>query len=223
MNRVRKVSDELYQVLITPHHRFDSNIEYLLIAWTDRNQRGFQVKEFNNLEDATVEAYKYPELDWSYLTSLQKSSYEILFKRIKHYLSEIDIVHDFIPKLLGPNEAKNFMFERILNKNDNFVLAYDMNDLISFTIVNPWSRNLKEIAFHLKQYSRLNLTREYNVNGVIHLIGETDVNTTYEIVLYPTLIYHWKKWANLQNNPTKQSLDGILKQQKILDQSIILR
>ena len=115
------------------------------------------------------------------------------------------------------------MFERILNKNDNFVLAYDMNDLISFTIVNPWSRNLKEIAFHLKQYSRLNLTREYNVNGVIHLIGETDVNTTYEIVLYPTLIYHWKKWANLQNNPTKQSLDGILKQQKILDQSIILR
>jgi hypothetical protein len=196
-------------------------------GWTDARLKGFYVKEFDNLEDAQIEAYKYPNLDWSYLVALQSSSYEKLNGIMKEFLGSLDIVHEYEPKQLNAAEAKDIMFNRVKKYGERFTLSYNFNDLITLKIVNPFSKNLREIAKLLQNRPELNLIKQYNKSGVIYMIGETDVNTTYQIILCPSLINHWGKWIQMNNHlpeeVVEESLDDVIKQQEILDSNLILR
>lgn len=227
MNRIRKNSKGIYEVLITPHHRFDAGIELILGGWTDTGLRGFKIKEYANFSDAENEALNHSTLDWVYLVSLQKSSFDFLCDEILKSLSKTNILHTVESKLLTPEEAKNVMFDRIKIYGERFRLCYNFNDMITFKITNPWTANLNSIADILKLNPNLKLTRQYTKSNVIYLVGQINSGTTYEILLCPTLIDHWSKWVknndHLTEEITNKTFNNTIKQQEYLDSTHILR
>ena len=102
-----------------------------------------------------------------------------------------------------------------------------MNDIINFKIVNPWSHNLREMEKHLTKQSRLNIFKRSEKNKVIHLIGRTDIGTTYEIMLCPSIINNWIKWKTINQGILNEELVGTLKNiiltQKTIDDNYCLR
>lgn len=66
-----------------------------------------------------------------------------------------------------------------------------LNDIIGFRIIYPWSDGLYNIANILEQSSCLNIydKKITENNKVIYLFGKTSLETTYEIQLWPTIIY----------------------------------
>lgn len=241
MNRIRKYNN-LYQVLITPTQKFNVSFDFILGSWTDPSLMGFKVLTFDNYGDAECEASKYPDINWDQLVDFHKDNFTFFRSEIKKVVDYSEMAVDYIPSLLTPEQTRNKMFDRVLmgmkyedSDTDNpedvdsdFRLVYDMNDIISFTIINPWTHNLKEMEIHLANQSRLNLFKKINdpKSGITHMIGRTDIGTTYEIILCPSIIYNMMKWKWI-NNPSpktfKLKLQNILSLQKHLDDSFRLR
>lgn len=67
----------------------------------------------------------------------------------------------------------------------------NIDDVIGFRIIYPWMKGLEEIANLLESHPDLNISeRRIFENGkVIYLYGHTSIGTTYEIQLWPTIIY----------------------------------
>lgn len=226
MNRIRNI-DNKYQVLITPTHRFDTSVELLLGNWTDEHLRGYKVIETASREDALDMALTYPDIGWDKLIIYHKDIYQKLHSIIKEHLVSNKFIIEYEPHLMTPKELKNVMFDRVNNGGNRFSLKYQLNDIIGFHIINPWSVNLKEIANILKRDQRLQIIRINDNNKIQTLIGKTDVGTTYEIVLWPTIINHWAKWhaktGNISPVASQESLENIINTQKILDNGYIVR
>ena len=66
------------------------------------------------------------------MISLQKGAYEKYYEILQTMLNKLDIIYDFKAKLLNENEAKNCMFDKILNNESDFRLIYDFSNLITF-------------------------------------------------------------------------------------------
>lgn len=225
MNRIRKVGN-IYQVLLTPTYEYSPNFEIMLGNWMESNLRNFKVIEFNSLNDALGEAYKYPDIDWNKLVSIHYDAYEKIVPMITQIMHKQKRIVEIDAKLANPTEVKNLMFDRISRLGNRFTLIYNANDVISINIVNPWSQNLKDIATFLQKIPELRIVRKYYSRGIVHLIGETEMNTTYEIKLWPTLIYNWAKWVafeNISQASAKQILNQIIEKQNIIDDGIIIR
>lgn len=229
MNRIRKIENDKYQVLITPTHRFDSGFELMIGNWTDEHLRNYGIKQFDTLEDAMELAYLYADISWEKLVLFHKDVYQQLNKIIKQHLDKHSFIVEYEPTILTPDQLKNIMFDRVLNHGNRFRLKYNLNDVIGFHIINPWSNNLAEIANILKLDFNLRITKISDNYGVIKLIGQTTIGTTYEIVLWPTLIAQWAKWVYLHpqhqsdEDTTKKSLKNILSTQKIVDAKYVIR
>jgi hypothetical protein len=235
MNRIRRVG-KIYQVLTTPHQKYDVGFEYLLGSWTDEALMGFEVKDFNTYFDAECEASKFPDINWDQLVDYHKDPYIFLKKYIQTILDHVDIMVQFKSQILNPEQTKNKMFDRVhkgqisLSENDdcsNFRTVYDMNDIISFTIVNPWTKNLNEIELHLMKNARLNIFNRIEKNNIVHLVGRTDIGTTYEILLLPSILNNWMEWRqkHLDFAPSQHSnaLKNCVKTQRIIDSTPVLR
>jgi hypothetical protein len=108
-----------------------------------------------------------------------------------------------------------------------FRLIYDMNDIINYIIVNPWANNLLEMEKRLIGNYSLKIFDRIAKNGVIHLIGRTDIGTTYEILLVPSVIYNWMKWKDLNSTVpfTRQVAEfkKCVELQKLIDNTQQLR
>ena len=230
MNRIRKYNNS-YQVLLTPHQRYNVGFEFLLGSWTDTGLIGFEVKTVNTYNEAENIASNFPDLNWEQLVLYHKDFYTFIKKEIKDVVNSSNITVNIETKLLTPLETKNILFDRVIKgqtTEDNiFRLVYNMNDIVSIVITNPWTDNLVELEKHLIKHSRLNLFSKLQRNGVTHLIGRTDIGTTYEIVLVPELVNHWIKWKNnnqyLDKNRHISGLKNILNTQKVIDNSSRLR
>lgn len=145
MNRIRKYKNG-YQVLITPHNINDpTGLELMIGGWTDSSLRNYEIKEFKTYDDALCETYKYGDIPWEKIVMMHKDSYEKLYKLVRHTVHEIDTIMDFEPLLMTPEMLKNVMFDRVMINGNRFTLNYNMNDIISFNISNPWSRHLTDI------------------------------------------------------------------------------
>jgi hypothetical protein len=226
MERIRKYNN-VFQVLITPGYTFDAGYNLLLGNWTDSHLNGYSIKEFNNYESALDEAFQYPQLDWYKLILFQKDIFIKLKNIIKKVLHDAEFIAEFDCHIMTPDELKNTMFDRVLIYGDRFRLTYNLNDVIGFHIINPWTKNLREMYYILKSIPELKIRKHLYSDGVIRIIGETDLSTTYEIVLWPTLIAQYGKWTLKHPNMSKEQKDAILKiileQQQKLDTSIVLR
>jgi hypothetical protein len=226
MNRVRKIGDT-YQVLYTPHHRFHSGMELMLGNWTDPHFDNFSVETYNSWEDAMARSYELPDINWDQLVLYHKDNYNKLFEILTYEIDANGLNMQIEPILLNPHQAKQVMFNRVLKFGGRFRLIYHMNDIISFHITNSYTENLRELAEILSVNQALRIVHKTEEDGVIRLIGKTDLGTSYEIVLAPTLIANWKKWAmkNPQIPPEmKQNrLREIQKQQRQIDKNNVLR
>ncbi len=238
MNRIRKYNNS-YQVLITPNQKFNAGFEFILGSWSDPSLMGFKVLTFDNYGDAECEASRYPDINWDQLVDFHKDNYAFLRTEIKEVISYSEMALDFMPVLLSPEQVRSKLFDRVLmhmdmeNKDDeddqnDFRLVYDMNDIINFTITNPWTENLNEFETRLINQSRLRIFKKTSKFGITHLIGRTDIGTTYEIILCPSLIYNWMKWRSLQKKTISdkiinKSLRALLKTQQTIDNSPRLR
>jgi len=234
MNRVRRVGKN-YQVLITPHQKYDVSFEYLLGSWTDDGLMVFEVKEFSTYYDAECEAENHPDINWDQLVDYHKDSYEFLKNHIKKILDSINISVQFKSQLLTPEQTKNKMFDRVLagqlailerNDTSGFRTIYDMNDIISFAIINPWTNNLAELELHLMKSDRLNIFRRIEKNGIVHLIGRTSIGTSYEIILTSSLLNNWMEWCRANDLPAARHLSALkncIKTQKMIDSTPALR
>jgi hypothetical protein len=236
MNRIREITSG-YQVLTTPHRKYDVGFEFILGSWTDEGLLGFKVHEYDNYADAECEAMRRPDISWEKLHEFHKDQYALFGDIVTKVLDFTRITSNFYPNLMSPHRIKNTMMNRVLKAQQNmnlsnlyddsadtsFRLAYDMNDIISYTIVNPWSTNLDKIESFLLAESRLNIYKSHRSNGVIHLVGRTDIGTTYEIILAPTIMYHFMLWKeeNYDTGSTRMGaeLTKAIKTQRVIDRT----
>lgn len=194
MNRIRKYGTK-WQVIFTPSYTYSYEVELLIGNWTDEYLKGFYIVEFDTLNDAMCEAFQHPNIPWEKMVLMHKSAFHDYQNILKEILDDGKFIADLDPRFMDPVLLKNVMFDRVMNHGERFRLVYHMNDIISFHITNPWSKNLKEIARRIVNDRRLKIINQYVNQGVIHLIGQTDLGTTYEICLWPSLIGEWAKWV----------------------------
>lgn len=220
MNRIRKYNGK-YQCLLTPHRKYDVGFEFILGSWTDETIKGFEVVEFDNYSDAENAIYDYPDINWNKLIELHKDCHDFLRHHILQIVKNYDLCVDVKPILLTASQVKNVMFDRVIRMqhDNNFRLIHNMNDIITITIINPWTNNLQNFAKILISDDRLKIIKSIRDVGIIHLIGKTDIGTTYTIILTTPIIYNWMSWKELQTNDKKitHGYDSCIKQQKIID------
>lgn len=235
MNRVRKYNN-IYQVLVTPHQKYNVGFEFLLGSWTDEGLMGFEVREYPTYYEAECMADQHPDINWDQLVDYHKDAYIFLRDEIKSVLDHTKIAVQFKSQLMTAEQAKNKMFDRVIrgqetlqekNSTSGFRIIFDMNDIISFTIVNPWTRNLIEIEQFLFNNARLRLIHVVRKNNVTHLIGRTDLGTSYEIILVPSVLNNWMEWKVLHPEMGlpyhMATLKNCIKTQKSVDETLCLR
>jgi hypothetical protein len=226
MNRVRQYGNK-FQVLITPHHRFHVGFELMLGNWTDPHLSNFRVETYNSWEDAMDRAYQFPDANWDQLVLYHKDIFAKIYDVIKYEISVNNLDVSIQPRLLNSYQIKNVMFDRVVGFGERFRLAYNMNDIISFRITNPYTANLEELAEIFSVNQALRIMFKTQEDGVIKLVGKTDIGTTYEIILWSTLVAQWGKWAekniDLPSEVKTKKLKEVLEKQKIIDQKPILR
>ena len=78
------------------------------------------------------------------------------------------------------------LYEKIYTRNYT-----DINDVIGFRLIYPWTISLHDIANILQGYNELNIFNKILTerNKVIYLYGKTESNNIFEIQLWPTIIY----------------------------------
>lgn len=226
MNRIRKYKNK-YQVLITPHHRFDPGFELMLGSWTDDQLRNYSIREFPCMEEAMAESFDHPDINWERIVDFHRDIYAKLYKIIKSELEEHEFIVEFEPKIMSPDQVKNIMFDRVMKLGKRFKLNYNLNDVIGFHIINPWGKNLRDIYGILKHNNNLRISRHEYEFGVIRMIGETDIGTNYEIVLWPTLVAQWARWSikhpEISEQSKEQSIKDILVAQQSIEKCVNIR
>ena len=235
MNRIRQVGKN-FQILVTPHQKYDLGFEYLLGSWTDDSIIGFEVKEYKTYYDAEEEASEHPDINWDQLVDYHKDAYICLSDYIKKIVAKTKMSFEIKCQLMTPEQTKNTMFDRVLKGQQlmaeshdtaGFRTVYNMNDIISFRIINPWSKNLEDIAMILMQSDRLRIFKRIDKNTIIQLIGRTDIGTSYEIILVPSILSNWMDWRILNPGLSithhQSTLKNCIKTQKIIDTTPILR
>jgi len=233
MNRIRKV-DNVYQVLITPNIKISPDSSLLIGNWEDESLRNYYILQFESLNDAQCEAYKYPDIDWYRIVLNHEHIFKRLEYTIKAIVNENDMNVDFRATLVDPEALKNIIFDRVIKGGERFNLRYGMNDIINFTIINPWSNNLHNIAKMLENYRShlyrddLRLRHKKIVDGkIVCLYGYTEFGTIYQIKLIPTLLNEWADWfrkSGFRNEDAANKLyQKILKKQKSLDSGPVVR
>lgn len=234
MNRVRRVGST-YQCLLSPHRKYDTGFESLIGSWTDESMIGFEVRTYPTYTEAECQAIEMPDINWDRLVEFHKDQYMFLKNVINNVLERTDIATDFKHYLATPIQAKNRMFDRVIkgqnmlaerNSTLGFRTVYNMNDIISFVIVNPWSQNLRTLADKFIRTERLNIFNKIEKDGAIQLVGRTDIGTTYEILLVTSVINNWIVWreknTHISPDRVKSALKNCIKTQKLIDATPIL-
>lgn len=224
MNRIR-INGNKYQVLITPDYIHSSGLEVMLDNWTDASFNNFYIVDFDNLQDALYEALKYPDIDWYKLVSFHIEIYKKTKEYLANLLDKYNFNVEFKPSLITPEELKSSFFDRVTYSKKSFNMTYGLNDIITFNVLHPWSKNLEQIANNLEKDKQLKITAKHYKDNAIYLTGITDIGTTYSIVLMPLHIYNVLKWImknrgnNNAENVFEQVYSKALEQQKKLDEN----
>ena len=233
MNRIRKINNT-YQVLITPDIKLSPDSSLLIGNWEDESLRNYYILQFESLNDAQCEAYNYPDIDWYRMSLNHQHIFQRLEQTIKYILNENNLNVEFRSTLMDATVLKNTMFDRVAKGGERFNLRYGMNDIINFTIINPWTNNLHNIAKILENYRAwlyrddLRLRHKKIVDGkIICLYGYTEFGTMYEIKLVPTLLQQWADWyrkSGFRNeNSANELYDKFFKQQEMIDNGPIVK
>ena len=227
MNRIRKING-IYQVLLTPNIRISPDSSLAIGSWEDPSLRNFSIIPFETMRDAMNEAFKYPDIDWYRIILNHEYIYQRLYTDLKKIIKKFNFNVQFIPRLMDPITFKDTVFDRVLIGGDRYNLVHGMNDIISFTIVNPWTSNLHQLAQRILRHREhlyrddLRIRHKKIINDkIIYLYGQTEFGTLYEIKLVPTLLYQWAEWyknyGHLKRSYAEKLYIKFLKQQDKMD------
>lgn len=210
MDRIRRYKDG-FQVLITPNQQYNVGFEYVIGSWSDGSLRGFKVVEVDSLDKAVDLADNHPNINWDQLVEFHKDSFLYLGALINKIVSYSRLPVSINSKLMEPNEVKHTMMNRVLKyQNDgSFRIVNNMNDIVSFEISAKTSIDLEKLSTHLMKNSKLRIFKAYEKNKVIHLVGRTDISTTYEIILVPSLIKEWINMINKKNMTAEETISSL--------------
>ena len=233
MNRIRKLDDK-YQVILTPTLQMSPDSSLIIGNWEDESLRNYQVLQFETMNDAMAEAYNYPDIDWYKMVLNHKYIFERLEKTLKSILEKNNLSVEFKSKLLDPITLKNTMFDRVIKGGGRFNLKTGLNDIISFTIINPYSNTLHNISRLIENHREhvyrddLRIRSKKIIDGkIICLYGSTEFGTIYEIKLVPTLLDQWTTWYNKVGYKNEENATELysqtLKKQETVDQGPIFR
>jgi len=219
MNRIRRINNS-YQVLITPGIKISPDSSLMFGLWADPNLRGYYVKTFESMNEAMCEAFKHPDIDWTRLVI----NHEHMFIRIRNLLTNIlkENITDQIQirsNLMSAETFKNTMMDRVILHGSRFNLKDNFSDLLSFTIVSPYTFVLFKTSEVLLKYKShlyvddLRIRDKKVVDGkIIYLYGLTDLGTVYQIKLVPTLLDNistrspnYKQLLNMQSGVDRQN------------------
>lgn len=216
MNRIRNINNK-YEVLINNNYTTNPSIELSLGELFNTQLRNYEIKEYDNLQDAINEAYNYPPLNYNKMHSDSIDNFKKLLYLINKILQNQNV--NIKPKLLLPEEIKNMLFDRIKQKGRRFTFYYNFNDIIAFDIINPYYHNLIQIINILQETKELRIIKIEKTLTHIKLVGLTDNNILYEIRLWTSIIYNYMTWIN---NNNKNILDYINELQlKINEQNLL--
>lgn len=228
MNRIRQ-KDDKYQLLITPHLFYSPSMELIVGGWDDEHLKGFDIEEYDALDNAQYKAFQMPDIDWYKLVRMNSIYFNfintIINKVIKKYHFKVHIDSH----IMSPNELKNVTFDRVHKLGERYTMTHNMNDIISFCIINPWTINLEKLSKILISIPELRIRKKFIYYGhVIHLVGLTELGSTYEIKLWPSIIHQWALWESKHSKgKDKDSLNrgfrNMLKQQLIVDDGYTIR
>jgi len=233
MNKIRRRNNS-YEVLTTPHQKYNAGFEFLLGSWTDEGLKGFEIKQYDTLANAQNEASESPDINWEQLHEYHIDIYQYIKNLVMDVIKKTNITVQLKPQLLKPEEIKNKMFDRVAYNvahssgySNDFRLVYDMNDIVSFSIVNPWTKNLDDIETYLVNNERLAIFKINKKNSITHLIGKTTIGSTYEILLIPSMIAHWIEWKKQNSDASSKrqiaELKNCINIQKQIDNTYALR
>jgi hypothetical protein len=219
MNRILQNNNK-FQVLTTPSYVSAPSMELMLGAWSDEHLRGYKIVSFTSLQDAMDLAFKYPPINWNKLVNIHEDSFRIITNSVKKNLQQRNFIVEIDNHLMNPSELKETMFKRIEHLGERYNLYYNANDVICINIINPWTKNLYEITTLLKNIPELRIKKIHKSKTHITLIGLTDVNTTYEIRLWTTLMAQWARWIHMNKLEPQQyfyMINQIIETQKNVD------
>jgi hypothetical protein len=172
-------------------------------GWLDPDVKNFTILEFTNMNDAMYESLKYPDISWDNIVRNHKYIFEELFLSINKIIENYKFNVQFVPHLMTHDELKDKIFTRVMHGGRQFSLYQDFTDIISFTIINPWSVTLQKISRALENnlcgYNKPK-RKVVNYGKIINLIGNTTFGTTYQIRLVPTVMYQYRVWDKLYFN-----------------------
>lgn len=181
-NRIRKYKN-VFQVLITPHHHFDSGIELMLGNWMDPKFCGFRIMNFLTVREAIREASKHPDVDWDQLVLWNKDNFQKIYEIINNVLDAHNTDVKLDAKLLNSYQIKNLMFDRVMALDDKFRLVYHMSDIISFTLSRPKNIDRQVLSKLFSANQGLRILYKIDNKNVARLVGQTDLGLTYTIIL----------------------------------------
>jgi hypothetical protein len=231
MNRIRVIDDN-YQVLITPTIKISPDSSLEIGNWTDENLRNYHVINYKSKNDAEFNALKYPDIDWNRIIINHEEIYYRLRSTIKSILDQYSYDVEYNPMFMSSYQLKNSMFDRVINGGDRFNLRYYQSDIINIVIVNPWFKILESISNVLEKYrdhlySDVLRIRDKKIvdNKIIILYGVTELGTTYQIKLIPSILNQWSNWMNKYNNVVKgeELYRKMLYTQSIIDSTPAIR
>ena len=225
MNKIRRRNNG-YEVLHSPHQKYNTGFEFLLGSWTDEGLKGFEISEYETLTEAQMVAAESPDINWEQLYDYHIDSFQYIKDLVNDVIKKANMTVQLKTQLLKPDEIKNKMFDRV-SKGDDFRLVYDMNDIVSFSIINPWTKNLDDLETYIVNNERLAIFQINRKNGITHLIGRTSIGTTYEILLIPNMVSHWMEWKKQHPDASSKrqiaELKNCLNIQRQIDTMPILR
>ncbi len=226
MNRIRQYNGT-YQVLITPSIKIAPDVPLMIGNWDDEELRNYYILDFPTLQAAQCEASRHPDIDWYRIVMNHKHIHHRLSASIQQIIADNFFTVEFQSKLMSPDEFKDTLFDRIMRGGERFNLRHGMNDLMTFTIINPWTANLHKMSLLLESHREhlhrddLRIRDKQIVDGkTVCLYGSTELGTMYEIRLVPTIMYQWSEWFKKIGH-TKGSSADLLYQKMMITQDVI--
>ncbi len=216
MNRIQKIKNNLYSVLIS------GNTDSVISELSEYSISKMSIKNYNTKEEALNKAIELPDLNWAHIVNYHRYEFKRLKDIVYEVVSKYSSYVEFIPILKSPDKLKKEVFNRINYYKDTFHPNSHINDIIVFNIINPFSQNLKNIIPFLKNNKELHLNKSFTKDKkIFSLVGTTNNNTSYTINLYPSVLYNWLKNSEKISNIEKmnQNYKKALELQDTIDKS----
>lgn len=206
MNRIRSFNNK-YQILISNNNINYHDVDELLNNWLDISFNNYHIEETDNLQDALYESLKYQDIDWYKIVSYHVENYKKLKAIIENLIKKYNYTVELKSDIVTPDDLKNNIFDRVMLSHKFVNLANDVNDIISYTITNSWTKNLNHMAQLFEKDVRLRIFSKQHKNNSFYLTGKTEIGTSYSIIFMPTLINNAIKW--LHNNKHNTNIENI--------------